>query len=402
MHQKFVVQTVVLAAIALALILTSCTDNGNTPESKTATLTISATSPQIKTTLTNVVTSTISTSTPAITIISTSTAIASPTPQVVDRSEPTLRPAMYNPKIILTTDAGISWNTVFTDTYKFFSSINCPSVKVCFVAGENESVLATSDGGKTWGIRSDTVHWKYGSKIRCPTTNICYATQGPSGGPILSTKDGGRTWDENDHKLASFLRTLTCPDPNICYAVGTDDVILKTTDGGKNWQQQQSVTGGGLQDISCSSVTVCYIIAYQGLYASDSDGGTVESTTDGGKTWTRKASGPDFGSFLSISCPAATRCIAVGFSDPYKIVGTADSGKNWQMPKLRLEMFASFNSITCASNLFCVTVGLKVIAVTKDGGNTWAYQTPDFIAKQEKGLMEVSCPSTNTCYAIGY
>jgi photosystem II stability/assembly factor-like uncharacterized protein len=79
----------------------------------------------------------------------------------------------------------------------------CPGVSECFAVEQN-SVLGTTDAGRTWSIEKG-VDDAFLTSISCPTITRCIAVGSvgaadpgldvhPMSGLIVRTDDGGKTW----------------------------------------------------------------------------------------------------------------------------------------------------------------------------------------------------------------
>ena len=69
-------------------------------------------------------------------------------------------------------------------------SVSCPTDTACFAAGESGTILASRNGGATWGSLSSGTPLHI-SGISCPRADTCFAST--DGGDVLVTRDGGAT-----------------------------------------------------------------------------------------------------------------------------------------------------------------------------------------------------------------
>lgn len=98
------------------------------------------------------------------------------------------------------------------------------------------------------------------------------------GGDIGVTADGGYTWDMPDTGTEHPLRSVWFTSNRVGYVVGgtsSEAVILKTTDGGVSWSRRASPVPAELHGVH---------------FPNESDGfiaglGYVLATSDGGETW---------------------------------------------------------------------------------------------------------------------
>jgi hypothetical protein len=230
-----------------------------------------------------------------------------------------------------------------------FDAVTCPTALECVAVGYNAlfhsiwSVGTLSGTAWSWStvgtISSDASGEGLLSGIACPTSTTCIAVGGDKGGP---TANGVYT-------LGSF------------------------SGGTWSWTAERDTPsdgngGGVLYAVTCVSSTECV--------AGGSDHnwrGAATSITSTGGVWSwgsesmvpRLPSG-DSGRILALSCPSTTLCVGVGD-----------------------------NSVTGAGSF---TIG------TKTGGN-WSWSMDQTIPGDGTGLGfldGVACPTTTTCFAVGY
>jgi hypothetical protein len=107
-------------------------------------------------------------------------------------------------------------------------------------------------------------------------------------------------------------------------------------------------------------------------------------------------------SLTDVSCPAPARCIAVGHKSA---IGRLDhavaeewNGRRWQILPTHLLPAGDLNAVDCARPSSCMAVGFGLNA--QWNGRTWRARP---IADQIgfPGLLDVSCPNTAACMAVG-
>jgi len=165
----------------------------------------------------------------------------------------------------------------------------------------------------------------------------------------------------------------------------------------------------GLDDVFCSSTSDCLALG-----GTSSSGTVVMTSTDGGASWSTKATLPDVEALVGLSCVSVSDCVAVGSSGPWgtsaAIVVTTDGGARWNAEKVPSSV-QSLTAVSCSSASHCVAVGdrpgrssrlgnqsLPVILLTRNSGATW---TSTAVPEGVASLDGVSCPSANNCMAVG-
>lgn len=178
---------------------------------------------------------------------------------------------------------------------------------------------------------------------------------------------------------------------------------------------------GWLDGVDCLTTTSCVAV---GNAASPNGAQALIETLYHG-SWlptigpAARGSNGDF--LMSVSCPGAGRCIAVGYSFvPSSTGGTGTmlienlaNGK-WsiaQTPSLGASVVNSFlYGISCATSTSCVAVGsddtgdfntsVPVILILDNG--TWTVAPTPSLVPEFGVLQSVSCPSPTVCTAVGY
>jgi hypothetical protein len=210
----------------------------------------------------------------------------------------------------------------------------------------------------------------------------------------------------------------------------TDAAFLSTDDGGSTFTSTAITAGNSLWTLECTSSLDCVALGDQG---SLSDGttdwaeGVMETTNDGGNTWTSASlpSGFTVGNDSVLSCADALHCsvsgqISVTFENPPACAANQPSNSptslpgNAGTPSSAIEAIVQFeSSLINSANLqatpntddFGCTwppeTRVSDIVSTTDGGNTWTpEQLPaSVVAPVLRGL---SCPTVNDCWASGY
>ena len=218
--------------------------------------------------------------------------------------------------ILKTEDGGKTWarKTAMSDTpgrdgrpgrlRANLMGIQMISETTGFIAGSENTILKTTDGGETWIGSSErarvgeTRNNLEGIWFVSPTTGWLIG----SFGTLMRTTDGGETWEKRN--LASVddnLFGIHFLDENTGWICGQGGLILHTTDGGETWNQQKTESYDDLHDIIFVDAMVGWTV---GGY------NTILHTTDGGKTWNK---------------PAAS----VGGIDSFKGVHATDSNNCW-------------------------------------------------------------------------
>jgi photosystem II stability/assembly factor-like uncharacterized protein len=332
--------------------------------------------------------------------------------------------------------------------------------------------------------------------VGCLTASRCFAVG--DAGTLLATTDGGRTWQREPSPAGAPLYRIACAPPASCYVIARPDTIVVTHDAGAHWAarplpvhvpglaQPGCVIGGlpqaempcrlGLLGISCPSASICYAVAtapsgYDTDPVSQASGAGPGSslwlTQDGGATWTSQpippgvvcdgdcsesyryplewvscapsgpcwaggnqligshegfaaallmtpapggswrlvpgcpAGGPCSGPVTDVgACPTGAGCYAVNNSNPFGdgsstvsiYTATGQNGPNVTMPAGLV-----INDIACPAARTCYTAGAGGVILRTTNGTRF---TPAKTGARAN-LNGITCVTASDCYAVG-
>jgi photosystem II stability/assembly factor-like uncharacterized protein len=211
--------------------------------------------------------------------------------------------------ILATADGGRSWrrqsSPIPNDKHLF--AVQAIDARTAWAVGDWGAITVTRDGGQTWEDRSlGTISVREESTPTRRTTTlsddvILYDIAFPDAdhgfiagefGTVLATSDGGRTWARQTVGTEKTLFGLGFASPERGWAVGIDGLILRTRDGGRQWEVQR----GEAEHEALEELGFLETVKNPGLYDVDVRGqrgvvvgdiGVVLTTADGGETWER-------------------------------------------------------------------------------------------------------------------
>jgi photosystem II stability/assembly factor-like uncharacterized protein len=258
-----------------------------------------------------------------------------------------------------------------------------------WAVGENDTVLRTEDGGRTWRPHSGAFRQHGGTHFYTQLIAAAFVT--PQSGwavgnyGIIHTEDGGRTWQKQSSGSNAILNSVTFVTPQSGWAVGYLGAILHTTNGGRTWQKQNS---GGTVDLFYA---VTFITPQSG-WAAGSDG-IILHTDDGGRIWQKQSSGT--GEHLSsVAFVTPQSGWAVGGNGI--ILHTEDGGRTWQRQSSGTQLFLS--SVAFVTPQSGWAAGQKgAILHTEDGGRTWQQQS----SGTDLGLSSITFATRESGWAAG-
>ncbi len=278
----------------------------------------------------------------------------------------------------------------------------CVSVTTCFAPGRDD-VAMTTNAGRTWRYqRQPRITTLYG--VSCPSASTCFSIgTGASGLQIDRDGPTRATVAFRGSSAANQPMAISCPSIDRCMAVGsfvgTGDV-LTTADGGKSWSGHSLPSWvAAVFSASCVASGECFLVASR----SDSDQLVALSSTTGGKSWMARgfalspgglaADDPPVG---NLSCPAAGRCLAVGYYTPPNQVYVG-VGSHWSHTALP-DGSQALSAVACSGPSACVAVGWGDAAYSDDGGASWASASP---LPPSTYFLGAACATPLICIATG-
>jgi hypothetical protein len=309
-----------------------------------------------------------------------------------------------------------------------FEALSCASSSLCAIGDVNGNVLVSDNptgAASTWKVvDADAPASNAGiSALSCPTTHLCVA--GDDDGNVLTTTDpmgGASAW-----KMATpsgsdeSIHTLSCPSASFCIATGAQ--LLTSVDpagGASAWYSTSGVINNDAEAVTCRSIHLC-IVSDVAL-----DLATSAHPTDGLAAWASIYSAPNEpGNTMGIglSCPAADLCVITGDDDiitstsplvgapaapttPTTVpaattVTAAVDTASWREANFAKEQ-NGIVSVSCPSPSFCTAVdngGRVFVSTDPSRGSTSAW-TMSTVAAASSGFSGVSCPDRQLCVAI--
>lgn len=270
--------------------------------------------------------------------------------------------------ILNTTDGGNRWTKQISGGMTHFKQVQFVNSNVGFILGlewfaqRYSMILRTTDAGVTW----DTVFNQnqvplYNFHFRDPLNGVAVGWYSQ----IFKTTDGGNTWQDLSLTQYHDFYAVKFEDDRTGYASGYSGKIFKTTDGGLTWERLTVNAGGYLRSINILSQDT--VIVAGGYFVSNTPIGIILKTTDGGQSWVKKVDSSSTIFNTSFFISPETGFAAGDSRDLYK---TTDRGETWT--KERLPYFSDFYTIFFSDPLTGWIGGAEgLLLKTTNGGVTF-------------------------------
>ena len=313
--------------------------------------------------------------------------------------------------------------------YAVLNSVSCYAAGECTAVGsyiksgatQMLSLVASWDG-TAWTVRAPEPLGSANTNltgVSCLSAVACVAVGESGGVPIAEIWDGSswktQTLPPVENGDYADLRAVSCTSAQFCVGVGNsgDSPLVETWDGTR-WTAStltspSGETVSGLNAVSCTATATCVAVGNE----FGSSGRTPISELWNGTAWTSQSiPATDSASELdAVSCPTTMNCLAVGYSSRVPIAEVWGSGKWTLEPPLNpSETTASgLEGVSCATVTSCVAAGYsdgksgtRLTLAEKWDGASWAVSVPPILLGRLTGqLAGVSCPTTDTCVAVG-
>ena len=257
------------------------------------------------------------------------------------------------------------WSKKETGFNKRFICSAILDTNTCYIGGDNEVLLKTTDSGNSWNsssiisLSSITFHSLFFvDKMHGWGVTYAYDQYNDRTGKIVSTKDGGKTWAEQFIVNGYVLHSVYFVDTLKGWVVGSSGLVLNTTDGGKTWNGQ-SISPYWLYSV--------YFINNQTGWIVGNIEGSIFKTTNGGINWL-PINTQDSAWYYSVDFINPDTGWAAG--DSGTVIKTVDGGQNWQQQSTNTN--SELRKIYFQNPDTGWAVGLGgVLLSTKNGGYTW-------------------------------
>lgn len=226
-------------------------------------------------------------------------------------------------RIMISTNSGTNWKTVFSDTAIELKDLKFYDEHTGYAAGyksnnQHMKFYKTSNGGERW----DSVQNNITAPIQCMYFNDSYSGFIGGGDKTYKTTNGGINWNliANVYGVKQIYFSYNL---SLGY-INAGDRFYSTTNGGLNWTGSYIVFGTNTNYVN--DIKVTYYNFTNKIYIGVGTGGIIVKSTDEGLNWTKlnEKHGLRFWDILFDN-------VNTGFitADSGIIFKTTDGGINW-------------------------------------------------------------------------
>ena len=271
--------------------------------------------------------------------------------------------------------------------------------------GNHATILKTTNGGTDWNILSEPILSGASYISTCFFINSNTGWIAGFDNNLLKTTDGGVTWVQQLTQNYGDFLSLYFINSSIGWAVGVNytastanSILLKTTNGGSNWTQQNL-------NLPISIKSVYFIDQTFGWICGD--GGTIKATTDGGNSWiTQNTDDNVILNSIKINGNGINGWAVGVANDPVNNINqgiaylTTNGGATWSYQLIQDTKWFFDCEFTDLNNGWAAGYDIEgkgIIINTTDGGNTWGTQASGL----RNIIRDLSFPNQNTGWAVG-
>jgi hypothetical protein len=268
------------------------------------------------------------------------------------------------------------------------TAISCPTTSFCAAVGT--SGFVDTFNGSAWGTPSQPdPNGNSLSAVSCPSASFCVAVDNL--GRAIAFNGSAWSAPVAVDNTRNALTTVSCASASFCVSgdVGGNGFVFNGTAWSGpvtvNHTSNEEAIGG----ISCPSASFC---------VAAGEAGTIETSTNGGTTWSAPAIKLGTNDLRAVSCPSSSFCIAVDTGgNAYAFNGSTWSAANPIDTVNGQISGAALDSVSCPSSAFCAAIdgGENVLTFN---GSTWT--APSSLEPGTVSRPGVSCPSTAMCLAV--
>ncbi len=275
----------------------------------------------------------------------------------------------YHGLLKKSTDGGNTWSQIFYQTTSNINQVYFTDINKGYIvtADSNYTIAKTTNAGITWESLYRSKN-KSMLSLYVVNENIIYA--GGTYGGFVKTTNGGYTWSNLSTYTTKAILAVYFLNENIGYIALSDNSISKTTDGGLTWVNTL------ISNYNSSSSSLYFFDNFNGWYLGN---GKLYKTTDAGNNWfiINNLPVPQISNISSFQFFDKNYGLVLG---SYEVFKTTDGGLTWTTINISvypnpISTFSFFNEQVG------IVLGYSTITTTSDGGTTWEKNGKNIISE---------------------
>jgi photosystem II stability/assembly factor-like uncharacterized protein len=229
--------------------------------------------------------------------------------------------------------------------------------------------------------------------------------------PVAPSQKAPVTWEPQPSGVTVRLRGVSAVSSTVAWASGAGGTVLRTTDGGRTWQRRAVPGADGLdfRDVDALGATTAVVLSI-----GPGEGSRIYRTEDDGGTWEERFRNADPKAFFdAIAFGDAEHGVA--FSDSvdgrFVVRTTADGGRTWNsVPPERLPPALPEEGAFAASGTNVAMLGSDRIWIgtsksrvlrSADGGRTWSVHATPVATGQATGIFSIAFRDDSNGVVVG-
>lgn len=280
-----------------------------------------------------------------------------------------------NGTLLKTTNGGLNWLPQQTGTNNSFYAMSFPSANTGYIVGTGGVLVKTTNGGLNWNLYpAGSIYPQYSVYFLNESTGYVVASLALSNNTILKTTNGGLNWSTYSLN-AAILKSVYFIDFNTGFVAGNNfssGTVYKTTNGGNNWTLLSTPTGF-YHSVFLNNSTTGYVA-----------GQKIIKTVNGASSWASLYNSSNI--LFSIFFPVINTGYASG--DNGTIVKTTNAGNNWMLQQNLATSSTLLNIFFLNTNTGYAVGTFGTIIKTTNGGEPLGLDPKSGVIPKEYSLSQ--------------
>jgi photosystem II stability/assembly factor-like uncharacterized protein len=219
------------------------------------------------------------------------------------------------------------------------------------------------------------------------------------------------SWDPQPSGVTVRLRGVSAVSSTVAWASGAGGTVLRTTDGGRTWQRRAVPGADALdfRDVDAIGPTTAVVLSIGPGEAS-----RIYRTEDGGATWEERFRNADPQAFFD-AVAFGDAVHGVAFSDSvdgrFVVLTTADGGRTWigvaperlpaALPEEGAFAASGTNVAMLGSDRIWIGTSKSRVLRSADGGRTWSVHATPVATGEATGIFSIAFRDASNGVVVG-